>query len=798
MKLTISEIKNHLDPDTLPFEVVSECPVSNEIIGQERAMKSLLFGLSMPHDGYHIYVEGLNGTGKKSYTFSKVSEIAKTKPAAFDYVYVHNFDDPSKPNAIPLQKGQGLQLKSLMENFSRQLITYMTKLFTEAQYQEQYDLIAGEVNTERQKIMAQLSQMAQKYGLAIRSGQNGLTTIPLYQGKVMTDEIYQSLKPEERAALQQNAASFQKNSEELFEKLINLENIALKKIDKMEKTLAKNTILFLTKPMREAFQKNQEVMIFIRKVEKDVLDHLSQFKPQQGPSDYEFSNRYLVNLFVSHDKESGAPVVFELNPTFQNLFGGVEYTLQNNIPTANHLSIHAGAIHRANGGYLILQVQDLMKSAVVWDFLKKSLIAKTAAIENLNDHQMAMMNVKLFPEGIPLQVKVILIGTEYLNYMLYNNDDEFRKLFKVKVQFNNEMEKTKENILQLSRFINTHREKEHLLDFDKSAVAALVDYSSRLADHQDKLSAEFNSFVETIYESNAFAVMEGAEVVTAHHVETALIEKRERSNLYEKKSLAMIEEGHSLIDVSGEKVGQINGLTILNFSDYSFGQPSRITVSTGAGQKGLLNIEKEVELSGAIHSKGVYIINGYLTEKFGRDIPLSLTANICFEQNYGGVDGDSASSTELYALLSSISGIPIRQNLAVTGSVNQMGEIQPIGGVNEKIEGFYRVCKAKGLTGDQGCMIPYQNVKNLVLNREVLEAIEAEKFHLYAVKTIEEGIELLTGVKAAVFDENGLYTSDCVYGKVQAQLREWHEAEDHSMEIEEVPIVVDPMNAVTC
>ena len=490
---------------------------------------------------------------------------------------------------------------------------------------------------------------------------------------------------------------------------------------------------------------------------------------------YKVHVNYRVNLFIDNSKLEGAPVVMDSNYSYNNIFGKLEYENYYGVLKTDYTMLKPGLLHIANGGYIIFQAKDLLENPACYASLKKALRVKEISIDNTADQRSSMVMVSLKPEPIPLNLKVILIGNSNVYHTLLSMDSDFKKLFKIKVEFEDDAQITKENIEKIARFIHSFCEQEELLHLDKSAVAKVIEYASRIADDKQKLSTRFNDLAEIIGESCTWAKMAKAKIVTAEFVDKALSERINRVKKYDAKYSEMIEKNTLLISTSGFKVGQINGLTVMTIGNYTFGKPAKITANTFTGKNGIINIEREVELSGSTHSKGVLILNGYLGEMFAQDIPLSLTASICFEQLYNGVDGDSASSTELYALLSSLSNVPINQAIAVTGSVNQKGEIQPIGGVNEKIEGFFHVCKMRGLDGSHGVMIPIQNVMNLNLNDEVVEAVKNEKFHIYAISTIDEGIEILTDVPAGKKDKYGHFPSGTINYLVYEKLKKYAE-----------------------
>lgn len=532
--------------------------------------------------------------------------------------------------------------------------------------------------------------------------------------------------------------------------------------------------------MNEKYKDFLEVVKYIENVKNDLLENLAQFlKEPEAPTPFQFLwmkelpfRRYEVNVIVDNSELKGAPVVVELNPTYQNLFGRMEKEAQFGVLTTDFTMIRGGSLHKANGGYLVLRVEVLLQNPLSWDSLKRALTSRKVAVEEPGE-RLGFISIKgLKPEPIPLNVKVILIGNPLLYQMLYIYDMDFLELFKVKADFDTIMNRTEENMRKYAAFVCAFCRKENLRHLDASAVAKVVEYSSRIAEDQEKLSTRFAEIADIIREANFYATQENAKNVTADHVKKAIEEKVYRSNLIQDKIKDMIKRNFLLIDTEGEAVGQVNGLSVIGLGDFAFGRPSRVTASIGMGKEGIIDIEREARLGGPIHTKGVMILSGYLAEKYAQDKPLSLSARLVFEQSYEEIEGDSASSTELYAILSALSGLPIKQNIAVTGSVNQKGEIQAIGGVNEKIEGFYEVCKAKGLTGKQGVLIPESNVQNLMLKEEIIDAVKAGKFHIYSVKTIEEGIEILTGVEAGSRRSDRTFEEKTVNYLVNERLKE--------------------------
>ena len=609
--------------------------------------------------------------------------------------------------------------------------------------------------------------------------------MPVIEGKTITEEEYSNLDEKIKQEINEKSNVVQLETLDIIRQIKNIEKEAEERVSEWENKLALFAVGIQINDLKEKYRDYKKVLDYLEKVQEDILKNLDEFREEEltdeqqlllpwlKSSDESHTDKYKVNLLVDNSELEGAPVVTDYNPTYYNILGKVEHENEFGTMITDFTMIKSGLFHQANGGYLILQAKDVLSNIQSWEALKRVLRTGEISIENMKE-QMGLIAVStLKPEPIPVDVKVILVGSEYIYQMLYEYDEEFRKLFKIKVDFDAEMERNSANTRKLAQFIGSFCSRENSPHFDKTGVAKVVEYSSRLVQDQTKLSTRFNDIVEILSESAAWAEIEGCSLVTGEHVKKAIQEKIYRSNKYDKKLLKLLEDGAIMIDTEGEVVGQINGLTIIDTGDYSFGKPSRITANTFMGERGIVNIEREVEMSGTSHSKGIMILSGYIGQKYAQNMPLSLTASLCFEQLYGGVDGDSASSAELYAVLSSLSEVPIKQSIAVTGSVNQKGEIQPIGGVTEKVEGFFELCKLRGLNGQHGVIIPYQNIKNLVLNDEVIEACKEGKFNVYAVKTIDEGIEILTGKKAGTKKENGKYPAGTINYLVYEKLKKF-------------------------
>ncbi len=786
--LSPEQLKKHIDPAVFAFETTEEVPALQSIVGQKRGRNVMDFGLTMNQEGYNMYVSGIPGTGKTSFTYSIVNDFAKKPVTLYDWCYVYNFAEENyKPRVLQLPAGTGRQLKEDMEKFVKELETEIPSAFQEENYQKDKTALIQKYKQENDAQIAELDKMAHAYGFQIKHTSQGMITVPLKDGKVIGEQEYRNLTDTEKKEIE-------KNSNQLQEKIIAFTNsfrTIEKKMKKELETLDQHVALTAAEIHLEGLMKKyasiKEIQTFFQEVKADILKNIQDFLPQQEEQqgnplqamaglgkNKNYTIKYQVNVLVDHHDPKGAPVVTADNPTYYNVIGKLEYENRMGVMTTDFTKIKPGYLHLANGGYLIMQVSDILSNRYAWEGLKRALKTKQIQIENIGEQAGLMATTSMKPEPIPLDVKVILIGNQELYQLLYHHDEDFSKLFKIKADFDVEMQANEENMHGLARFIHSHCVDHQLRHFDRNAVAKIIEYSGRLTSNQAKLSTRFNQIVEIIYEADTWARVDEDEIVTVSHVVKALSENEYRHNLFEEKVQESIDVGDIFIATEGKEIGQVNGLAVYNSGQYSFGKPSRITATTFIGKNGIINIERESNMSGSIHNKGVYILAGYLGQMFAQNQALSLTAHIAFEQSYGGVDGDSASSTELYAILSSLAGVPIDQGLAVTGSVNQKGEIQPIGGVNEKIEGFYEVCKNKGITGKQGVLIPFQNIKNLMLKDEVIIAVKKGNFHIYAVKTVTEGLAILTGESIDRLDADGKYAPGTVYEKVTAKLKRYY------------------------
>ena len=780
----VEKLKKKCDPNLFKYDITEELPASRELIGQDRAMEALKYGLSIQKKGYNIYVSGLTGTGRNSYSYLVASEFAEKRKAPKDWCYVFNFKRPKCPKAIGMEPGQGKEFKKDVEQIIKVIGTEIPKTLTSKEYETNRNLLYTSHQKRVQKITNELNALAKQYNFIFRHTERGILSIPLIDGKPMTDEELEKLPEAEIEELVKTSNELNQKAYDYVQRIKEVEKEYLQAVKDLREENVLKVLDNHLDALMDKYKDNKDIWEYLTDMKMDIVKNYQMFMREEEKEIFEplfksmdrkedFMKRYQVNLFIDNNGRSNAPVIREMNPTYYNLFGKIEYVNEFGVLRTDHMRIRPGSLHEANGGYIIIQVRDLLQNPHAWDGLKRALTAEELIIENITG--LNVISETLRPQPIPLDVKVIIIGDYYLYQLLYNFDDDFKKLFKIRADFDVEMDKTEENIRKIGSFVAYQCKEEGLKPFDKSALAAIIERSSRIAGNQNKLTAKFNELVEIIYEADQWASMDGRDVVTREDVMKAIEKKNYRNNTYEEKLMELMEKNTIIIDTKGEKIGEINGLSVIDSGQYAFGRPSKITVNTYAGKEGIINIEREVEQSGSIYDKGVLILGGYLGEKYAKNFPLTLTASITFEQSYSGIDGDSASSTELYALLSSLADKPIKQSIAVTGSVNQKGLIQPVGGINEKIEGFYKICKLKGLTGEEGVIIPHQNIENLMLEDEVIEAVERGDFKIYAVKTIDEGIEILTGIEAGEMDENGQYPEGTINYLVQERLRSYYE-----------------------
>ena len=783
--LPVEKLRNVCDANFLHCESTKDLVPLSEIVGQERAVRALKFGLGIKDHGFNMYVAGYPGTGRKTAVKNFVEAQAKLQPVPSDWCYVNNFGNQYEPKALRLPAGKGKEFREDMKNFIENAKTALPKAFESDDYIAKREATIKGLENQRKQLIDELSIKAQREGFVIQTTPIGILLIPVLDGKPLSEEEMLALPQKTKEKFSEKREALETEFRSTMRLLIDMERKIHEALKKLNKEVAVYALGNQLESLMEKYHGTVEVTVYLKEVENDILENLQQFI-RRGESEQQLPfampwmkeepyKKYEVNVIIDNSNITGAPVVVETNPTYHNLLGRTEKEAQFGALTTDFSMIRSGAIHRANGGYLIIPVEELLRNPFSYDGLKRDIRDAKMSIEE-PEERYGFISVKtLKPQPIPLTAKIILIGTPDIYQLMFSLDPDFQELFKIKAEFDTTMPRTDEKVEQYGAFVCSLCDKEGLKHLDGSGLAKIVEFSSRIIEDQLKLSTQFSNIADIIRESNYYAAQDSMEFITGIHVKKAIEEKIYRSKLIQEKIQEMITRGFFLIDTVDQKVGQVNGLSVMGLGDFAFGTPSRVTASIGLGREGIMDIEREAKMGGPIHTKGVLILSGYLNDKYAKDRPLSLSARLTFEQNYGGVEGDSASSTELYSILSSLSGLPIKQHIAVTGSVNQKGEVQAIGGVNEKIEGFFEVCKAKGLTGQQGVMIPESNVQNLMLKEELVEAVKDGKFNVYSVKTIDEGIEVLTGIKAGQRRADDTYEEGTVNYLVDKQLREMAE-----------------------
>ena len=792
-ELSVKDLKNTCDVEKLGFEKTTELEPFCGIIGQERAMNAIKTAMQIPQKGFNLYLCGNIGIGKTAYALSVVNSLAQSEPVPNDICYIYNFDNPNEPISVILEPGMGLEFKRDMNKFISTLLNRLSKDLSGDMYEKEKKNISDRYDRAKEKLMHEFDKSTYEQGFKVRNTKDGIYFSPVHNGVVLNEEAYKVLDEKTKKYFEEKSPKIQEQTLQVLKKLDSLDKEAKKVIEEWESNLVTFAVSQCMSELKIKYKTNLKIQNFFYSIQSDVIKNIDIFKqyeqsntktnvmpnPQmmmlpRMPQPKPWEN-YRVNLLVDNDKTRHAPVVQCKNPNYYDLFGKLDFETSPTGMKTSYILLKPGLIHKANGGYLIVNVRDVLSNQPTWEAFKRVLRNQELAIDSSRDIAQPVTIASLKPEAVPINLQVILIGSEMHYQQLSSMDADFKKLFKVKADFEDSYPRNKENVLKLARYVAFVAKKHSLLPFTSSAIKEIVEYSSRCANDKNKLTAVLQDISDIAIESNYIAKTTKKKSVTEKEVKDACKTRSDRFGKYNDNLNQMIIDGDIILSTKGEKVGQINGLTIMMNGDLNFGHVVRVTANTFIGKNGVVNIEREVAMSGNTHSKGVYILSAYIGEKYAQDYPLSLTASICFEQLYNGVDGDSASSTELYAILSSLSGVPIRQSLAVTGSVNQKGEIQPVGGVTDKIEGFFRVCKAKGLTEENGVLIPIQNVKNLNLSDEVIEAVENGKFHIYPISTIDEGIEVLTGMKSGKMQDTGMYEKNSINYLVQKKLRKYAE-----------------------
>ncbi len=778
------------------FQDISESIPEHQmaIIGQKRVKKALHFGLNNRAMGFNIFISVHQGKEKWDSLRPFLEKLAREVSPPADWCYVNNFDDSYKPIAIELPAGKGKELKRDVKNFINQLKRRLTKAFESEEFQQQQNTIQQQLNQGQQEMFAKLNEEAQKEGFVIQRTGSQIVAVPVKDGEPMTDEDFRQLSEEEKQEILKKQREFQQRIQEAIRQSQDMQKKINEEVAELEREIALSVIEGMLEDLKGKYEDIPAIPKYLDNMKEDMLDNLElllQEEGQQGQNPMaaqmqqmqkqSVESRYQVNVLVDNSETEGAPIVVELNPTYKNLFGKIERESVMGTLVTDYTLLRAGALHKANCGYLIIPVKELLLAPFAYENLKRALRQSEVEIEELTEKQGFISAKSLKPEPIDLDVQIILVGTPEIYQLLYRLDEDFKALFKVKADFDPVIEASEENLQEVASLLQTTSKKESMLNVNPSAIGGLIEYGHRVAGHREKISAHFEELSDVLREANFYASGDSASEVTAEHIRQATEEKKYRSDLLHEKIKELIESNILFIDVEGAKAGQINGLSVLDTGDIMFGRPNRITASVSVGKGNIIDIEREAKLGGPVHTKGVMILSGFLFDKFGKDKPLSLAVRLVFEQSYGGVDGDSASSAELYTILSRLSGLPLKQGIAVTGAVNQKGEVQAVGGINEKIEGFFEVCKQKGLSGEQGVLIPASNTINLMLKEEVVEAVENDQFHIWPVRTIEEGIEHLTGTKAGAthWDEATAtleFEEDSVYAHVNEYLERMAES----------------------
>ncbi|HEY6871169.1 MAG TPA: ATP-binding protein [Geobacteraceae bacterium] len=782
LKVPVEKLRWECDPAQFDFATTEELPQLDGAIGQERALRSIEFGLGIPENGFNLYLSGEIGTGRASTIRKLLEKRVKGEPPPLDWCYVYNFKAPDNPVCLSLPAGRGSELAKDMGELLDAVRADIPKALDSKEYETNKAATVEEYQEKNGELFGKLEQEAGERGFALQRTVSGLVMVPQKEGRNYTQEEYDALSAEERAKLDEAGKDLTEKLNDVLRQVRENEKATKAALAQLDRDLGLSSVGHHIDPLKERYAGFPKVVQYLETVQEDILLNLEDFKEQQPqqspipglklPRQEPSFERYQVNVLVDNKGTEGAPVVFEQNPTYNNLFGRIEHIMQmGGMATTNFTLVKPGALHRANGGYLIVDAREVLINPFAWDALKRCIRSGEIKVEDVLEQYRFMTIASLKPEPVPLQAKIIMIGTPWIYYLLFHLEPDYRKLFKVKADFDSRIARTPEIIRDYALFVANHCKEEKLIPFDRGGVAGLVEYSARSVEDQARLSSQFMEIVDLIREASYWAGKEKSPLVTKEIVTKAIEEKVYRSNRIEERMQELFEDGTIMVDTEGSEVGQINGLSVITLGDYTFGRPSRVTARVYMGRGGMVNIEREVKLSGPIHDKGVLILTGYLGGKYAHDKPLSFSASICFEQSYEGVEGDSASSTELYSILSALSGLPLRQDVAVTGSVNQLGKVQPIGGVNYKIEGFYAVCKAKGLTGTQGVIIPKTNERHLMLKDEVAEAVRDGRFHIWSVETIDQGIEILTGVPAGERQPDGSYPEGSVNCLVDGKLR---------------------------
>ena len=786
IELTAEALRRKCDLSSFDFDTTADLPMLSEVLGQPRAVAALEFGVSIASHGFNLFALGQPGSGRTTLIRDYLERQASAQPVPPDLCYVHNFTDARNPIPLRLRPGQAAQLKNDIDVLVDVLRTEIPRAFDTTEYAGQRDKVVQDLEEKRQSELAQLDQRVSQAGFQLAKEASGLLLVPSVSGKPLTEANLERMTPEEREKIVRVRENLQREIEGCFRVIRGLERGARDSLRALDTETAAYATRHLIDDLRSRYHDQAVVLDYLKALQADVIAHADDFRkgkeaestqppvtlPLVTSNERPFS-RYEVNVLVDNKGMKGAPVVVETNPTYHNLTGRIEHQATWGGVFTNHTMIKAGALHRANGGYLIIPARECLLNPFAWEGLKRALKDRSLRIEELGAQMSMVSTATLAPEAVPLNVKAVLIGNPQLYYLLYAYDEDFQKLFKVKAEFATRMDRTPESERAYALFVSTIAQLEKSLPFDRGAVARVIEYGSRVAEDQEQLSTCFGDIADLIREAAHRAGQDSHLEVTAQDVTATEEARRYRQNLAEQRLREAMVQGTVLLDTAGKVIGRSNGLSVVSMGDFAFGHPVRITATVGPGRRGVLSIEREVELSGPIHGKGVLILSGYLLRKYAGSGPLSLSASLVFEQSYSLVEGDSASLAELCTLLSAIADVPLRQDIAITGSVNQHGEVQPVGGVTEKIEGFLDLCRAKGLTGSQGVLIPAANRRHLMLRDDVVEAVRLGKFHIWTAEEVDDALELLTGFTGGQQDAAGLYSEGSLHRLISDRLEQF-------------------------
>ena len=787
IELASKELRRVCDPASLGFRTTDELPLLNEVLGQPRAVAAFAFGATFAGQGFNIFALGQAGSGKTTLIREYLEHRAETQPVPPDLCYVFNFEHARSPMPLRLPAGMGSQFQNDVNAFVEELKTEIPKAFDSEEYGRHRDQVMQEMEAKRREILTHMDQRASDAGFQLLKGPGGLLLAPSAGGKLRTEEELEQLKPEDRDRLARTREHLQHEIEERLRAIRELEKGARDALRSLDTETAAYAIRHLVEDLRSRYRAQPEVLRYLADVQNDVTEHADDFRKGKEaeaappglaallPDVEKPLVRYQVNVMVSNRDRKGAPVVVETNPTYHNLTGRIEHQTTWGGVVTDHTMVKPGALHRANGGYLIIPARECLMNPFAWEGLKRALKDNVLRIEELGSQLSMVSTVTLDPEPIPLDVKVVLIGSPAIYYLLLAYDEDFQKLFKIKADFTNRMDRVEQSEKGYALFVSTIAHQDHTLPFDAGAVARVIEYGSRAVEDQDQLSTRFGDIADLVREAAHRAGQNSHRAVTAADIRATEEARRYRQNLMEERLREALVKGTLLVEASGAVVGRINGLSVLSLGDYAFGHPVRLTAAIAPGRRGVVSIEREVELSGPIHGKGVLILSGYLLRQYGRVHPLSLSASLVFEQSYSMVDGDSASLAELCVLISAAADLPLRQDIAVTGSVNQHGQVQAVGGVTEKIEGFFDLCRARGLTGTQGVLIPAANRRHIMLRDDIVEAVSAGQFHIWLADDVNTALELLTGQKAGEPDATGEFPKGTAHAVVAHRLSEYAE-----------------------